>query len=247
MLLLNGRATARDIEAWERFRRHYVAHGALALHQRRVQRAESELLKFTERVPRCYCGVSWGKDSVVVADMVSRLAPQIPLVWIRVSPIENPDCFAVRDTFLEMHPRQSYREIVIGSKFRDGEYHATGTLEQGFEIAANEFGDAHVSGIRGAESGMRALRVARYGESSARTCAPIARWDGADVFAFLIARRLPIAEAYACTIGGNLDPCRIRVASLGGKRGDGWGRAAWEWRYYEQEMLQLFPRDSRPA
>ena len=41
---------------------------------------------------------------------------------------------------------------------------------------------------------------------------------------------------YACSLGGLLDRSKLRVASLGGQRGTGWGRAEWERRYYRAEV-----------
>lgn len=79
----------------------------------------------------------------------------------------------------------------------------------------------------------------RWGESSLNTCAPLGWWSGWDVFAYLVTRGLPIHPAYACTMDGLLEPIRIRVASLGGRRGDGMGRAEWERRYYRRELARL--------
>ena len=78
--------------------------------------------------------------------------------------------------------------------------------------------------------------MARWGESTERTCAPLGGWTGADVFAYLHTHRLPVHPAYACSLGGVLDRDRIRVAALGGERGRGHGRAEWERRYYGDAM-----------
>lgn len=98
---------------------------------------------------------------------------------------------------------------------------------------------AHLSGVRGQESGARALRMQRWGTTTARTCAPIGWWTGLDVFAYLGLHDLPIHPAYAMNVGGMLDRERIRVASLGGKRGEGHGRAEWEARYYRHALAAL--------
>lgn len=183
----------------------------------------------------CYCGVSWGKDSVVVAHLVRRAAPKIPLVWVRVKPIENPHCVLVRDAFLGAHPGP-YTEIEEHCFHDDLGWHATGTLERGFARAAALSGARHVSGVRAQESTARRLRMMTHGESTAMTCAPIGWWSGEHVFAYLSKHDLPVHPAYAMTHGGVLDRIRIRVSSLGGERGTGKGRREWEQTYYRQEI-----------
>jgi len=96
-----------------------------------------------------------------------------------------------------------------------------------------------VSGVRGEESGVRKLRMRRWGTSSERTCAPIGWWCGGDVFAYLHQHDLPVHPAYAMSFGGTLDRNRIRVASLGGERGTGFGRRDWEHRYYRDAFRKM--------
>lgn len=241
MLIESMRPSKPDIEEWKRKSKWFRAHGSSREHERHVENAERALVRFGST--KTYCGVSWGKDSVVVADIVTRLAPEIPLVWVRVSPIENPDCFLVRDAFLSLHDRVNYHEIVV--QYDSGSDEGTGRLSSGFRQAASRFGTRYISGVRGDESASRSRRVAHWGENTNNTCAPLARWSAVDVFAYSLTRGLPIAPAYACLMNGLLDPCKIRIATLGGERGTGHGRASWEWRYYPQEMEKLFPNDRR--
>jgi len=196
------------------------------------------MLSFTG-AGRGYAGVSWGKDSVVIAGLIARMVPRWPLVWIRVEPIVNPDCLLVRDAFLAAHPAVRYEEIVEWCTRDATGWHATGTLERGFRTAALRYGARYLSGIRAEESGIRKLRVAKYGLLAANTCAPLGWWTGDDVWAYTLAHGLPVHPAYACTLDGSLDPSRIRVASLGGKRGTGRGREEWERRYYADELRAL--------
>lgn len=239
MLLESEKHSARDLEEWRRLERYDETLAASPALERRTRRAIRVMEDFAKRVD-CYVGVSWGKDSVVVAHLAS-LSPALtglPLVWVRVDPISNPDCEAVRDAYLASS-RQPYHEITTHCTWSDGEWHATGTLEEGFARAKSAFGEAHVSGVRSDESNMRKLRTMRWGESSKNTCAPIARWSGLDVFAYLYKHNLPIHPAYAMSFGGMTPRERLRVASLGGKRGTGMGRRQWEWHYYPEKMHEL--------
>ena len=239
MLIDSHRLTALDRETWDRQEGLDIIHAVTPGFSRKIDRAHAAIHAFFQEDPSGYCGVSWGKDSVVVAGMLQEVRPQTPLVWSRVRPIENPDCIAVRDAFLRKYPHAPYEEIDVWCRHDHAGWHATGTLEKGLNIAIEKYGDRHVSGVRGDESATRNLRMARHGENSARTSAPIGRWTGDDVFAYLWVKELPVHPAYAMSHGGLQDRARIRVASLGGKRGTGWGRTEWETTYYQSEMLAL--------
>jgi len=236
-LIPSPRHTAADLAAWERWAaldRRLAQSPALA---RREAAALDALRTFAAAGP-CYVGVSWGKDSVVVAHLARQVSPDLPLVWVRLSEArDNPDCYAVRDAFLARWPGE-YHEVWSGHQ-DDGGQLATGARRGGYAEAGRRFGDRYVSGVRADESRERRLRVARWGVATERTCAPLARWSGADVFAYLERYDLPIHPAYACTFGGALDRCRIRVASLGGERGTGHGRQEWEAAYYRAEVAAL--------
>lgn len=169
-----------------------------------------------------------------------ELGVDVPLVHVVVRPINNPHCLDVRDAFLARWPVRTYHEETVWCRRNQvgdphdiaDSWHATGTLEEGFASAARLFGDRYVSGIRGDESGGRRRRMRAYGVATSRTCAPIGHWSARDVFAYLYAHDLPVHPAYAMSMGGALDRDRIRVASLGGQRGTGTGRAEWERTYY---------------
>lgn len=238
MLVTHNRLSREDLRAWERAEVFDGHLSRVRAFDRTVDQSVEILRAFLD-AGGGYCGVSWGKDSVVVADLVQRVAPATPIVWVRVDPIANPDCELVRDTFLRRHPDSRYDEINVRCRHDAGGWHATGTLEAGFAVAAERYGDRYVSGIRGEESGHRTMRMRTYGPATERTCAPIGWWSGAEVFAYLHARGLPVHPAYAATFGGRLDRHRIRVAALGGRRGLGHGRAEWERHYYREECEAL--------
>lgn len=242
MLIASERHSPDDLRAWERVEYSARTHAQTKRFREHVRRAADALMRFSpSRLSTGYAGVSWGKDSVVLADLICRHAPHVPLVWVRVEPVRNPDCLLVRDAFLRAHQSAHYEEIEIQCE-REPEknwWHVRGTLERGFALAERRFGARHISGIRAEESGTRTMRMRRHGETSANTCAPIGWWSAWDVWAYLTTRYLPVHPAYACAYDGLLDHGRIRVASLGGQIGTGHGRAEWERRYYSTELLVL--------
>lgn len=252
MLIRVPQHTQADLDIWAIRERTDDINARRAKFRVRTRDAIAEIRSFAERGP-CYAGVSWGKDSVVMASLVVQLAreggPIVPLVWVRVEPRHNPHCALVRDAFFAAVGSHPYEEVEEWcARGDDGGWYAEGTLERGFARARETHGGRHVSGVRGDESSARSMRVARYGLTTEHTCAPIGRWTGDDVFAYLYERNLPAHPAYAMSWGGRLDRERIRVATLGGKRGDGHGRATWEWHYYGWRLDQIGYRavDVRP-
>lgn len=235
-LIESKRHSKADLTCWDRLIRYDAVMSKSHRLEELSDKAMSSILEFVER-GTCYVGVSWGKDSVVVAHMAVQLG--LPLVWVRVEPITNPDCFLVRDVFLRRYSDAVYNEIEVWCRKDEHGWHATGTLEEGFKIAAGVHGARHVSGVRGDESNVRKMRMMRWGISSENTCAPIGWWSGEDVFAYLHLHDLPIHSAYAMSFGGTLDRNRIRVASLGGERGTGVGRSDWERRYYRDAFRKM--------
>lgn len=248
-LIESPRQTAADLAHWrsmERLDRVLAQSSELS---RMEQRALAVLREFARKGPS-YVGVSWGKDSVVVAHLAWRLRAEgvhLPLVWVRVEPIENPDCVLVRDAFLARFPLV-YHEVVAHCWHDEtGRLRAKGTLEQGFARARDVVGARHVSGIRGQESSERALRMAHFGEATDSTCAPIGWWRGEHVFAYLAKYDLPIHPAYAMTWGGTLDRARVRVSALGLTRGTGRGRTTWERQYYRDVLEDIERRGGAPG
>lgn len=228
-----------DLALWHKFARLDTVTAATEAHCQRVECAIDDIREFVSSVDGCcYAGVSWGKDSVVLAHLIAESGVDIPLVWVRVEPIANRHCALVRDDFLSRWPLR-YEEIEVWCSRDDAGWHATGTLETGFGRAAAAFGDAYLSGVRAEESGSRKVRMRSHGVIGRRTCAPIGWWSGEDVFGYLHGHDLPIHPAYAMSLGGTWERNRIRVASLGGKRGTGRGRREWEETYYPEHLAEL--------
>ena len=79
----------------------------------------------------------------------------------------------------------------------------------------------------------------KWRHSSPNTCAPISAWSAEDVYAYAAKYDLPLHPNYAMTGSGRYDRNWLRVASLGGKRGTGMGRAEWEREYYADRINRL--------
>lgn len=238
MLIDSHRLSDADRLHWRRCERADAMY--VRAHGDRLDRLEAQAiadLRDFFRDGTGYAGVSWGKDSVVVATLLRKSGLEIPLVWVRVEPIQMPECYDVRDVFAPTN----YHEIEIWCEAdpscHDG-WHQTGTLERGFAEAALRFGDRYASGIRGQEASVRKLRMMTHGVASPRTLAPIGWWRTSDVFAYLHREDSPVHPAYAMTRGGTLDRERLRVSHLTLRRGDGHGRREWEDYYYGDKLAE---------
>lgn len=236
-LISSSRHTEADLREWGRLEAFDAILARSPLLARKEKEALAAIRSFAAQGP-CYVGVSWGKDSVVVAHLAIR-AGVGPLVWFSGGRIENPDCRPTRDAFIAMFPRADYREVQLSGAADavDVTGHDGGQRE--FEAASRAFGDRYISGVRAEESKARSLRMAKWGPSTENTCAPIGWWKGEDVFAYLHKHSLPVHPAYAMTFGGVLDRKRVRVGSIGGYRGTGRGRREWERHYYRDELEAL--------
>lgn len=168
-------------------------------------------------------GVSWGKDSVVVAHLAWRVDPGIPL-WTASGRVDNPDSPAVRDAYLALTGQRHTRY-----PWREGVDDMLGWVNRHHEPRS-------ISGVRADESRSRALSAATHGVSTGRFCRPILRWPVRMVWAYLALYGLPVHPAYAQSLGGVLDRDRIRVHSIGDDLGRSVGRREWEAAYYPAEV-----------
>lgn len=222
-LIASHRHTRADLEHWrqcEAMDRAYVERCARRLDELE-ERAIATIGDFAARGP-CYVGVSWGKDSTVVADLALMAVPTMPLIWFPAGAIENPDCGAVRDVFLAARPGVRYFEIGVPSDGDPDSWDVSSTSAR------------RITGLRAEESGARRISARADGATTARSCRPLLGWTAADVFGYLCRYDLPVNPAYACTMAGALDRARVRVGPIGGMGGAGHGRAEWERRYYPE-------------
>jgi phosphoadenosine phosphosulfate reductase len=234
MLIETRRHTKKDLELWNHYECADLVYFETHKMQNKIELAINEISKFANS--SCYLGVSWGKDSVVTAHLAVTALSGIQLVWVRVEPIKNPDCLLVRDEFLKLFPNVKYDEVVINCVVDRFGAHAKGTLEAGFKSVYAKYGNRHISGVRSEESGIRKISRFTHGVSTERACRPIIDWKQSDVFAYLAHFDLPVHPVYAMLGGGRWAREHIRVASLGGKRGDQFGRTVWEKEYYRDVL-----------
>jgi phosphoadenosine phosphosulfate reductase len=234
MLIASHRHTPDDLALWAEHEAADRVHGATL--DAKIERAIEVICQFAQ--DRCYAGISWGKDSIVLAHLIATSGIEIPCVWFRIEPVCNPDCARVANEFLKQW-RLQYESITRTCRVDADGWHASGTLESAAAEAETRWGNRRILGIRADESNVRRLTCLRNGEDSVSSCRPLAWWTAQDVMGYLARFDLPTHPAYAMLGGGRYDRWWIRVASLGGRRGDGMGRAEWEREYYGDALRRL--------
>lgn len=235
-LIESPRHSRADLARWRDYADQDEARW-LTVTRHRVDKARRVIADFVAG-GSCYAGVSWGKDSVVLAHLVATTleSKDVPLINLRVEPLVNPDTDRVRDQFLARFPSVSFREITIDCPLdSDGWW----DIDAKWDSALNSAGDRYMSGVRGSESGNRMRRMLSVGTTHGRVCTPIGWWTGGDIFAYLHRYDLPIHPAYAMSMDGILDRDRLRVDVLGYGSGGGFGRNEWERRYYGRELAMI--------
>lgn len=219
MLIITHRHTREDLRLWREYENADLVHAATL--DCKISKAINSIREFA--LEPCYCAVSWGKDSVVVAHLTARAAFCVPLghLLIRATVAVNPDCSAVRDMYLAI-TQQQYVEA-------EGRV----TKQHDFDMLAKAVGTSrHINGVRADESSDRRLSRIMHGIRTDRVCRPIIDWTSADVMAYLARFSLPVHPAYGMLGGGRYERKHLRVATLGGERGGGCGRREWEQEYY---------------
>lgn len=253
MLIESPRHTKADKDLWQALENTDRAYGEFVGREgRRIEclfvEASNALIAFRLMSTRVYCGVSWGKDSVVVAYILRCVWPEVPLVHLRPTN-HNPDSNAVRDEYFRRFPGQIYHEIPVdyGNLHADlaGEDldKATDKIwNRAWSDCRKRFGERHISGVRAKESKTRAIRMGRWGINSKNASAPIGWWTAEDVFAYLAINNLPVHPVYGCLGGGRWERDRLRVAEIGDTHGTGGGRREWEQEYYGDVLRRLNSR-----
>ncbi len=254
MLIPSRRHTTKDLELWAELEAMDRLLGSGRGMQRLLWTACRHIGEFA-RLGACYAGISWGKDSIVLAHLCRVAAPQIPLVHLRPTN-HNPDCDLVRDAYFTAFPGQTYEEVIVdyeslhAANLPDHELdkETDARWYSAIRDCERKHGDRHILGIRSDESFGRMIRTMRWGISTPRSCAPIARWKTEHIFAYLAANDLPVHPAYACLGGGRWPREQLRVAEIGDTHGKGSGRHLWEQEYYPEAYRRLqIGRQSGPS
>lgn len=245
MLINSNRITDKDYLLWKEYEEIDAINSISKNLEKKEELAIKEICNFSKE--SCYVGVSWGKDSIVVSDLITKYGLNIPIVHLYCIPSHNLECDKVRDAYIFKYKNIHYVEIKVNyeniyskglcdidqDKLTDIEWY------KAFKKVGSLFGNRHISGIRKQESGIRKIRMNRWGLTTKNTCAPIGYWSTLDVFAYLYKYNLPIHPNYAMLGGGRWKREYIRVAEIGDIHGTEIGRREWEQEYYSDILAYI--------
>jgi phosphoadenosine phosphosulfate reductase len=229
MLISSPRHTAADLRLWAEYEDTDRAWAQLSGLARKVDRSIDAIRSFA--TAPCYAGVSGGIDSMCLTDLILASGCKIPFVFIRAVPLTDP----YAEDVMMLAGISCHVETADYSSMPDDwtvadEDHVFRAAWRRAEVAVGA--TRYLSGVRADESGVRKIRMRRWGLATDRTCCPLGWWSKQDAFAYAAVNNLPIHPNYAMLGGGRWPREKLRVDGLGGIRGSGGGRAEWEREYY---------------
>lgn len=211
-----------DREVWASYKRYDKALAAGSQLAALEKKAINYIQAFKRKQPGAICSTSWGKDSVVITDLVQKADPTIPIVWIPALrsdgyTYEAEASFKVRDAFLQKHPNAIYEErpVTIKHPHRDEpgwEEYINNPVKQ--DILSEAVKEPYISGLRGSESKSRRASINYLGVNTKYTSRPLAFWQAPYIFAYIEKYDLPLHPAYAASFGGQLKREWLRVHLL---------------------------------
>jgi len=199
--------------------------------QKKIERSMRVIDTWFDSHPDTVAYTSWGKDSVVLLHLLSEANLKIPVVYMRFTDRDNPDCELVRDEFLKTHDIDYHEDFFEYKKVRKSGAH--------WRALQKKYGLYKITGIRNDESGIRKMIFLMYRESSEYSCRPLSLWKNEEIFAFIQQKGLPLSPVYGYLGGGRWKREYIRTHSLAGTSGDGFGRTEWEREYYSDILAKV--------
>jgi len=244
MLLPSDRLTEKDIERWNNLIEldeiHSKSNGFLT----RRDMTEEVISDFIASGKPYYVAVSWGKDSIVLADLFYKLGAKCKYIYLRNLGREPEGNQQVKKEFLKTHDIE-YVEIEYNYAKADSSYFNRKGEPAKWQNLLRELKTkygCHVTGIRYDESAKRKRRFIMMGLETEYSFAPFRWFNAQDIFAYMHINDLPVHPNYAMSGGGRWDKYRIRVSAIGNKEGDGMGRAEWEKEYYQDILNRMAVR-----
>lgn len=258
------RLSADDARLWGSWRMLALAHARTREHARRVDAARRVVEGALTQEGTWAVMWSGGKDSTAMADLVLGVAPGLELV----SEKDDLDFPGEREYVEALAARWDARLTVLEPPVSpaawmaqhgvgldgDADVHsrAAGLSKECFYGVVEGYtrGRPIMLGLRSEESRGRKLNRASHGSLYLKRCGqwvatPVVDWTGLDVFAYLLAREIPILPLYQCVaLMHASEPWRVRKSWwLPGGAGRH-GQVTWLRHYYPslyERLVQWIP------
>jgi phosphoadenosine phosphosulfate reductase len=235
----------------------YKLNAEMNTYKSRLKQATVQIHRAFE-ISKCwYVAWSGGKDSTVLAHLVSRLYPGT-VIWSEKDDCDFPgELEYVKNTAkrfdwnLELTiPEESlWAEVAKGGLKLCEDIHSRGKAfsDDFFYAAIEKQEQKHAGvflGLRGEESRGRYMNFKQRGfiyqrKNGKYTCIPLAKWSGIDIFSYLITNEIPIFDIYYKTKFHEDDPTRIRKSWVLPGSHARKGYCAWLRYYYPEIFLKL--------
>jgi 3'-phosphoadenosine 5'-phosphosulfate sulfotransferase (PAPS reductase)/FAD synthetase len=254
-----------DLRAWDAWRSAARLHARSPAHRRVVDQARRVAAAALEQSDRACCGVSGGKDSAVLGDLIRGLGAREVVMQSEKDDLDYPgeEAYVAALGARWGGPLEVVRPPVsplgwllehAGAMHADSDVHsraaelAKACFYRVMEAATAPY-DTLFLGLRAAESGHRkksrwskGLLYTTVQRPWQRRCTPLGDWKGIDVYAYAEAHDLELFDVYRCVaFAHRLEPWTIRKSWwLPGSHSRN-GQAAWLRRYYPS-LFELFRR-----
>ena len=245
------------------WRKRYRAWAEGGIHQRRVAMAVDVVERAASR-GSVAIAMSWGKDSVVVADIVLRtLGRRVPIYHLaHAYPLPGSEHveqhFRSRTDVHVVPPSRSVEEMIAWLSTNGLGYEKTRREKQsrsthkkvgGTEWTAANGIDVTIMGMRAEEAPGRSAHFKYHGliftrQSGVTTANPLAWWEARDVWAYIATHDLPYHRLYDCETHGKTRET-LRNGGWLTTTGAGSGRISWLAQHFPNEYRRLeaaFPR-----
>ena len=201
-----------------------LLHAVTKIHKMRVRQSERIIRAAIEKCPSWYIAFSGGKDSTVIAALVRKFLPGVPLVW-------SDDEWYLPETEEYMRRMENLHHI------RTNDWHAEWFQVSGDWNGIPDYGHAQgwegaFLGLRQGESSQRRLHLRRYGtlyyaeNNQQWQCNPISDWDWKDVWAYIFSNELDYNHAYDRLDEIGIEPERQRIGPFAVECVLGYGQLA---------------------
>ena len=171
----------------------FLAHAKLPQFQKKLKYTKAIIKEALSITNNAYVAVSWGKDSIVMLNLIQQFRPNIQAINIGDKLENNQNNYQeVINNYCSQFPT-NYRAIYYQEEIDGGFYPQVKKLTEQYQLA--------FIGCRKQESKYRAIAVNKYGlihqyQSGFYRCFPLAYWKTEDIWAYIFSHNLPYLNSY---------------------------------------------------
>lgn len=213
----------------------FLAHASSPGFRRKLARSQEVCEQFLAVCKQPSASISFGKDSVVQADLLRTLQPDLP--FIHGDRGDGGDTQEILDLKEQLMREWKLNVVTAPTRYSALYCYQHGLpirkyLIEAIEQAEAELGvDGNAVGITRDESRARRMSVAVHGllfdlADGRKRCYPIGHWHAIDVWAYTISRNLPYLPIYdrLAELGTDYLSPQSRTSNIIGMSAAQWGR-----------------------